>query len=157
LTAVACLLAATATEAPPAWTSAALADQHGRAISAGDLRGRPAVVLLVTARRARLLKAWEQALAGLDDVGLLRVVDVPPGGKAAEVARMLRRRAPARVRVAVDAERVLARALALDPVEPHAVVLDAGGRVVATVRGRGKPAEAEAVRRALARVREKDS
>jgi hypothetical protein len=146
-------LFAAAPRAAPAWTSAALADQHGQALSAGDLRGRPAVVLVVTARRARLLKAWEKALAGLDEVGLMRVVDVPPGGKAAEVARMLRQRAPARVRVAVDAERVLARALALDPAEPHVVVLDASGHVVATVRGRGKPAEVEAVRQALHRAR----
>jgi hypothetical protein len=138
-----------AASGPPAWTSAALADQHGLRISAGDLQGRPAIVLLVTARRARLLKKWEQALALPEGTALLRVVDVPPRGKPADVARMLRDKAPPGVRIAVDAGRVLARGLGVDPAEPHAIVLDAGGRVVASVRGRGRPPEVQAVRRAL--------
>jgi hypothetical protein len=109
-------------------------------------------VLVVTARRARLLKKWEQSLAGGEGLRVLRVVDVPPRGKAADVARMLRERAPRGVRVAVDAERIVARALEIDPTEPHAVVLDAQGGVVVVLRGRGEPAEARAVRAALARA-----
>jgi hypothetical protein len=126
-----------------------LLDQHGRPLRLAELHGAPAVVLLVSARRARLLRGWEQALPA-PRPALFRVVDVPPGGRAAEVAATLRRRAPRDVRLAVDGDRAFAEALAVDPAEPVVLVLDAELVPRAIVRGRARPDAVATVRAALA-------
>jgi hypothetical protein len=125
-----------------------LKDQHGRPLRLRDLRGAPAVVLLVSARQARLLRGWEQAL-GEPRPAVFRVIDVPPGGDAGRVAEMLRRRAPAGVRLAIDGGRAFAQALQVDPAQPAIFVLDGDGALRALVRGRARAESAEAVRAAI--------
>lgn len=145
-TATTCLVAALAAPVaaratPPDWAS--LSDQHGRSIT---VPGTPSIVVVVAARRARELRGWEERLRRLRPrPDVLRVVDVPEGGRAEEVARTLRKRAPAGMAIAVDANRVVARALDLDLREPHVLVLDAHGRVAERVRGRAGDRTAAAV------------
>jgi hypothetical protein len=141
-----CLVAALAASvagpaAPPEWAS--LSDQHGRAMTAP---AGPSIVVVVAARRARELRGWEERLRRLQPrPEVLRVVDVPEGGRVEEVARTLRKRAPAGVSIGVDAKRVVARALDLDLREPHVLVLDARGQVAGRVRGRADDRTAAAV------------
>lgn len=132
------LVGAPAAAAAPA--GAVLRDQFGRPDSLSAHAGRPLVVLVVSARRLRRLKAWEVELdRRLDGVDFLRVADVAAEGRTPptfdEVASTLRKHVPQSVRVLVDSERHWARALGLDTREVNALALDARTRVVAQVRG----------------------
>jgi hypothetical protein len=119
---------------------AVLRDQFGRPDSLTAHAGRPLVLLVVSARRLRRLKAWEVELARrLDGVDFLRVADVSPEGGTPptfdDVASTLRKHVPPSIRVLVDSERHWAGALGLDTREVNALAFDARARVVAQVRG----------------------
>jgi hypothetical protein len=135
--------------AVPDWS--ALSDQRGQPMAAPVA---PFVVVVVAPRRARELRAWEERLRALEPrPDVLRVVDVPEGGRADEVARTLRKRAPAGVAIAVDAGRTVARALGLTTGDTQVLVLDAEGHVVHRVAGRANERTAAAVGAAWAAVR----
>jgi hypothetical protein len=126
------LLSAALGAAAPDWS--ALADLHGASVPPP---AAPSVVVVVTARGARDLRAWEERLRRLQpSPPVLRVVDVPPGGQPLEVARRLARRVPAGVSIALDARRTVAGSLGLDTGRPNVLVIGRQGRVVARVRGK---------------------
>jgi hypothetical protein len=144
-----CLVATLAlSSAAPPWSS--LSDQEGRLV---QVPAPPFVVVVVGARRARDLRAWEERLRALSPrPEILRVVDVPEGGRPADVARKLRQRAPAGVSIAVDVDRAVARALELDMRDPQVLVLDAEGRIANRIKGRASDKTAAAAGAAWAAV-----
>ena len=106
---------------------------------AGDVRVAKLVALVVSARKLRSLKAWEQDMrkrcAG---AAFVRVADVPrePVVTHEDVARKLRGRVPPEVSVLIDLEGAWVSAFRLDPSEVSALVFDREGRLQDRFRGR---------------------
>lgn len=97
--------------------------------------------MVVTARRLRNLKAWEQDLRErYENLRFMRVVDVPadPPVSYEEVAGMLMKRVPDEIEVLIDLNREWATALNLDTDRPNLLLFDREGYLVARTRGRAK-------------------
>ena len=156
------LLLAVVTLAAPAAVGAAidavatveLPDQYGETDSLAAHRGRVVLVLVVTAKRLRTIRPWEEDLRqrfeGLD---ILRVTDVPADSKASpgQVAEKLRERVPEGVSVLLDLERRWATALGLDTATPNLLVIGPDGELVDAFAGRHDAELADRVAAALAR------
>jgi hypothetical protein len=125
----------------------ALKDQFG---DPGGLDSQPAgvqVAIVVTAKRLRRIKPWEQALREVNkSVPLLRVADIPRNSPAEfeTVAAKLRKRLPEDVTVLIDLDGVWARQFDLDVLVPNLLIFDPHGMLVATHSGMYKRARFEA-------------
>jgi hypothetical protein len=119
-----------------------LLDQYGVAHRLADHTDRVVVVMVVTARRLRNLKALEKDLRErYEDVHFLRIADIPeePPVTREQVARKLVKRVPEEVPILIDIDRQWARELELDTERPNLLLFDSGGRFVAAFRGRADP------------------
>lgn len=129
-----------------------LVDQLGNSGSLTDHRDQVVVVMVVTARRLRNLKAWEKDLRDrYDDIHFLRVADIPrdPPVTHEQVARKLAKRVPEEVSIFIDIEGQWARELELDTGRPNLLLFDRDGRLAAAFRGRWEAASSEEVYAAL--------
>jgi hypothetical protein len=119
-----------------------LLDQHGVADRLADHSDQVVVVMVVTARRLRNLKALEKDLqARYENLHFLRIVDVPeePPVTREDVARKLDKRVPEEISILIDVERHWARQLELDTQRPNLLLFDRDGRFAAAFRGRAEP------------------
>jgi len=119
-----------------------LLDQRGVTDRLADRRDQIVVVMVVTARRLRNLKALEEDLqARYETVHFMRVVDIPeePPVTHEEVARKLDKRVPEEISILIDVERHWARELELDTQRPNLLLFDREGKFVAAFRGRAEP------------------
>ena len=129
-----------------------LVDQTGASDSLAAHHDHVVVVMVVTARRLRNLKAWERALRErYDGVHFLRIADIPsePTVTRKEVARKLAARVPEGVSILIDIERRWARELKLDTGRPNLLLFDRGGRMAGAFRGRMEPARLDEVQAAI--------
>ena len=132
-----------------------LPDQYGVLDRLAAHREHVVVAMVVTAKRLRNLKAWENRLSRrYDDLHYLRVLDVAdvPEGEPVtvdEIAARLLERVPEEISVLIDLERRWAEALELDTARPNIIVFDREGRFVTSVRGREDSALAEQLFRAI--------
>ncbi|HSL16439.1 MAG TPA: redoxin domain-containing protein [Methylomirabilota bacterium] len=134
-----------------------LPDQHGGTDSLAAHRGRVVLVLVVTAKRLRTIRPWEEDLRQrFDELEVVRVTDVPPDSKASldQVAEKLRERVPDGVSVLLDLERRWATALGLDTGTPNLLVIGPDGALLDAFAGRHDPELAGRVAAALARFLE---
>ena len=119
-------------------SSLSLTDQYGQP---GGLRtdlGGLQVAIVVSAKRLRRLKPWEQAIREIDaDVPLVRVADVPRTAPTEfdAVAEKLRKRLPPEVNVLIDLEGVWASAYELDPNVPNVLIFDGTGALLSVHSG----------------------
>lgn len=126
--------------------SLTLTDQYGQTGGLrSDLDGLQ-VAIVVSAKRLRRLKAWEQAIREIDaDVPLVRVADVPRTAPTDfdTVAEKLRKRLPPDVNVLIDLEGVWASAYELDPDVPNVLIFDGAGALLSVHSGMFKPSYRE--------------
>jgi len=127
----------------------ALVDQYGEpgglATDGDDLQ----VAIVVSAKRLRRLKPWEQAIREIDgEVPIVRVADVPRTAPTEyeTVAEKLRKRLPPDVNVLVDLQGVWASAYELDVNVPNVLIFDGAGTLVAVHSGMYKKSYAEALK-----------
>lgn len=145
--AVAPIWPVTAAAAPPA-----LPDQLGAEHGVADFAGETLLVIVVTARKAKHIGRWEQALRDdYPELRSLRVADVPddPNADFEQVAAKLRKRVPENVSILIDMENQWARAYELDTEEPCLLLLDAEHNLITTFRGRAKRNRVQEVKAAL--------
>ena len=119
-----------------------LMDQFGEVGQVAMHKGDVVVVIVVTARRLRTVKPWEQALLErYGDLQTVLVADVPdePPSSYERVAAKLVQRVPEGVRVLIDLDRVWASELSLDTSRPNLLLLDPEGRLVTSHAGRWSP------------------
>jgi hypothetical protein len=119
-----------------------LKDQYGVEDSLAAHRGQVTVVIVVTAKRLRNIRPWEEALRErFDTITFLRITDVPEDSSATfdQVAAKLEERVPEGVSVLIDMDRVWADALALDTGRPNVLIFDADGHLVTSQRGKYSP------------------
>jgi hypothetical protein len=136
------LLAVASVGSAPRVAELPLPDQYGEEDSLAAYRGEVAVVIVVTARRLRNVRAWEEELRGrYEAVRFLRITDVPEDSPASldDVARKLRKRVPEGVRVLIDLHRAWATELHLETGRPNVLVFDRQGRLNLSVRGLAEP------------------
>jgi hypothetical protein len=152
------LLGAAAPEQPTAVARLELVDQHGITDSLAAHRGHVTVVMVVTARRLRNLKAWESELRErYEEIHFLRIADVPPQDPPVtreQVARKLASRVPEEVSILIDLERRWATELELDTGRPNLLLFDEDGRLGASFRGRMEPELRDRVQAAIRRLLE---
>ena len=132
-----------------------LTDQRGRTDRLVDHRDRVVLVMVVTAKRLRNLKAWERDLhERFEALDFLRVADVPsePPVTVEQVSAKLVRRVPERVSILIDIERAWATQLELDTQRPNLLLYDRQGRLAAQFRGRHEPELAARVADEIARL-----
>ncbi|TNF81757.1 MAG: hypothetical protein EP301_12245 [Gammaproteobacteria bacterium] len=118
------------------------------------------VAIVVSAKRLRRLKPWEQAIREIDaEVPIVRVADVPRTSPTEyeTVAEKLRKRLPPDVNVLVDLEGVWASAYELDVDVPNVLIFDGAGTLVAVHSGMYKKSFAEALKADLAPEAEGDA
>ena len=116
----------------------ALIDQYGEAGGLATDADGLQVAIVVSAKRLRRLKPWEQAIREIDtDVPIVRVADVPRTAPTEyeSVAEKLRKRLPPDVNVLVDLEGVWASAYALDVNVPNVLIFDGSGTLLAVHSG----------------------
>jgi hypothetical protein len=135
LTAVAVLLAVAGASSVSAAEPAALTlmDQFGqRGGLADDVDGLQ-VVIVVSAKRLRRIKPWEEAIRQIDaDVPVIRVADVPrsPPAEYDAVADKFRKRLPKDLPVLIDLNGVWAESLGLDTDVPNVLIFDGSGTLL---------------------------
>jgi hypothetical protein len=133
----------------PAWGApAALPDQNGSLLSLADYPGEALLVIVVSGRKLRHIKKWEQTLrSDFPDLVSLRVADITddPRPTAEQVADKLRKRAPADVSVLIDLDNTWATEYQLDTTEPCLLLFDSDHAVVAQFRGRANRDNSAAV------------
>jgi hypothetical protein len=133
----------------PAWSApAALPDQNGGSLSLADYPGQAVLVIVVSGRKLRHIKKWEQTLrSDFPDLVSLRVADITddPRPTTEQVATKLRKRAPADVSVLIDLANTWATEYELDTTEPCLLLFDGNHAVVAQFRGRANRDNSAAV------------
>jgi len=125
-----------------------LVDQYGEPGGLATDGDALQVAIVVSAKRLRRLKPWEQAIREIDgDVSIVRVADVPRTAPTEyeTVAEKLRKRLPADVNVLVDLQGVWASAYELDVNVPNVLIFDGTGTLIAVHSGMYKKAYAEAL------------
>lgn len=118
--------------------SGELLDQFGVPGSLTDNAGSVQVVIVVSAKRLRRIKPWEQALRQrFGDLPLLRVADVPRTAPTthAQVADKLARRLPPDLSVLIDLEGRWADEHGLDTRVPNLLLFARNGQLVAREAG----------------------
>ena len=115
-----------------------LRDQYGES---GGLRTDGdglQIAIVVSAKRLRRLKPWEQAIRRIDEnVPLIRVADVPRTAPTEyeAVAAKLQKRLPEDLHVLIDLEGVWAETFDLDPGVPNVLIFDGSGTLLARHSG----------------------
>ena len=126
----------------------ALLDQFGETGGlASDAEGLQ-IAIVVSAKRLRRLKPWEQAIREIDtEVPIVRVADVPRTAPTEyeSVAEKLRKRLPPDVNVLVDLQGVWAAAYALDVNVPNVLIFDGTGTLLAVHSGMFKKSYVDAL------------
>lgn len=114
-----------------------LRDQFGHSGGLADVDGLQ-VAIVVSAKRLRRIKPWEEAIRRIDtDVPVIRVADVlqsPPAAYDA-VAEKFRKRLPADLPVLIDLDGVWTQTFHLDTSVPNVLIFDGTGALVATHAG----------------------
>ncbi len=126
-----------------------LKDQFGQTGGLAEDADGLQVAIVVSAKRLRRLKPWEQAIREIDEeVPIVRVADVPRTAPTEyePVAEKLRKRLPPDVNVLVDLEGIWASAYALDVTVPNVLIFDGAGTLIAVHSGMFKKSYAEALR-----------
>jgi hypothetical protein len=142
----------------PAWTDVAdlsLPDQYGAMSGLTDDGSAIQIAIVVSAKRLRRLKPWEQALRDYDDgMALVRVADVPRAAPTEyeRVAETLRKRLPEDVNVLIDLEGIWAERFGLDTSRPNILIFDGAGTLLASHAGMYQEVLFEAVRTDLERI-----
>lgn len=116
----------------------ALIDQYGEAGGLATDADGLQVAIVVSAKRLRRLKPWEEAIRDIDtEVPIVRVADVPRTAPTEydSVAEKLRKRLPPDVNVLVDLDGVWAAAYALDVNVPNVLIFDGAGTLLAVHSG----------------------
>jgi hypothetical protein len=134
-----------------------LPDLEGTMDSLDAHRGHTVVVMVVSAKRLRTLKAWERDLRErFEDLHYLRIADVPrePPTTYERVVARLGDRVPEEVRVLVDMDGAWSAALGLDTSRPNLLLVRPDGTVASTYQGRHDPDLAAAVAQDLAELME---
>jgi hypothetical protein len=119
-----------------------LKDQFGASHSLEEHAGQVQLAIVVSAKKLRRLKPWEQQLRQqYPDLPLLRIADVPQTAPTdyALVAEKLRKRLPEDVWVLIDLDSVWARRYELDTAVPNLLLFDAQGKLLQIHRGLYKP------------------
>ena len=144
------------TGALAAATDLTLRDQfgatHGLRTDAQGLQ----LAIVVSAKRLRRIKPWEQALYGYDaDLPVIRVADVPQTAPAEyeQVAAKLKKRLPEDVNVLIDLEGIWAATYGLDSSVPNILVFNGAGELQALHSGMYKGALFDALAADLDRLR----
>lgn len=150
-----CLVAAAllASATSPGPVPPPLRDQMDRPDSLAAHAGKPVVAFVVTVKKLRGLRGWEEDLRKrFDAVDYLRIADVPkePPTTHQRVAEKLRERVPKGIAVSIDVENVWASAFGLDTREMNVLVFDREQRLVARFRGRRDRALIDKVAEAVA-------
>jgi hypothetical protein len=146
------LLVAATVGQTPAVADLELMDQHGVPDRLAAHRDHVVVVMVVTGKRLRNIKAWEKELREeYAEVHFLRIADIPeePPVTREDVARKLVKRVPEEISILIDIERRWARELELDTDRPNLLIFDADGRLAAAFHGRMEPTRLEEVRAVL--------
>ncbi len=142
-------LTAAQAEPPPVDPDAlSLIDQFGETGGLATDAAGLQVAIVVSAKRLRRLKAWEQAIREIDtEVPIVRVADVPRTAPTEyeSVAEKLRKRLPPDVNVLVDLQGVWAAAYALDVNVPNVLIFDGSGALLAVHSGMFKKSYAESL------------
>lgn len=142
---IAMVLGATDTDQPAGFDEIShvkLRDQYGHEECLADHRGKVVVVTVVTAKRLRNIRPWEEELRQhFEEIDFLRITDVPEDSPAShqEIAERLMERVPEGVSVLIDLDRLWATALALDTERPNLLLIDADGRLIESFRGKHSP------------------
>jgi hypothetical protein len=135
----------------------ALRDQFGDVVGLEDGTSGLQVAIVVSAKRLRRIKPWEQALKGYDgDLPVIRVADVPRTAPTEyeTVAETLRKRLPEDVNVLVDLEGLWASRFELDTSVPNVLIFNGSGELLSAHRGMYKRALFEGVEADLQRLGE---
>jgi hypothetical protein len=146
------LLAAALADQPPALAELvqrALPDHVGGEYRLADHLGQPVVVMVVNAKRMRLVKDWERDLRKpFPELEIVRIADLPADSDATveDVRDKYRGRIPDDVPVLIDIDRRWSTGLDLDTGRPNILILDAEGRLVASFWSRFKERIAKDVR-----------
>ena len=119
-------------------TLPAVLDQYGQTVTLNA--GPPAVrvAIVVSAKRLRRIKKWEQALRSrFPDLPVIRIADVPQSAPTdyENVAEKLRKRLPEDLSVGIDLDSAWAKILELDTSVPNILVFDSQGRLDASHSG----------------------
>jgi Tfp pilus assembly protein PilN len=152
---IAMVLGTTATDQPARFdelSHAKLRDQYGQEECLADHRGTVVVVMVVTAKRLRNIRPWEEELRQhFEEVDYLRITDVPEDSPASheQIAEKLTERVPDGVSVLIDLDRLWATTLELDTERPNLLLIDADGRLIEGFRGKHSPELAREVVEAL--------
>ena len=154
---IAALAACTAPLAQAIAQQIALPDQHGALISLADYQARhpeqAVLAIVVTGRKLRLVKGWEEGLReSYPQLVSMRVADIKdePRPSQDQVAEKLRKRAPENVSILIDLQNRWATNYGLDTEEPCLLLFDSAGKLVAQFRGRASKARLNEVTAALA-------
>jgi hypothetical protein len=132
-----------------------LRDQFGATGSLQDHLGSVQVVIVVSAKRLRRIKRWEQAIRKhYATLPLLRVADIPRTAPVEydTVAAKLRKRLPDDVNVLIDLEGHWSKEYGLDTGVPNLLVFDPAGELAARHAGKYKSTGFEALRIDLDRL-----
>ncbi len=138
----------------------ALIDQYGATGGLSTHAPGFQVAIVVSAKRLRRLKPWEQAIRTFDtEVPIVRVADVPrtTPTEYERVAEKLRKRLPPDVNVLVDLDGVWAAAYALDVNVPNVLIFDGAGTLLAVHSGMFKKSDGEALQADLEAAARADS
>jgi hypothetical protein len=118
--------------------AAELLDQYGVPDSLEARGEQVRVVIVVSAKRLRRLKPWEEALWNeYPDLPIVRVADIPRTAPTSydDVAAKLRKRLPEDVSVLIDLDGVWAERYGLDVSVPNLLIFAPDGTLVATHAG----------------------
>ncbi len=130
----------------------ALPDQYGSPVELSDFSDQAVLAIVVSTRKLVWIRRWEAAiraeLPGLVSIRVADVSDQPPPSYA-DVADVLRKRAPEGVSVLIDMQNHWAKNYDLDTSETCLVLFDSNHDVVAKFRGRPKGELVEEVMDAL--------
>jgi hypothetical protein len=132
-----------------------LKDQFGALGGLRDDAGGVQIAIVVSAKRLRRLKPWEQAIRDYDgSLAFIRVADVPRTAPTEyeSVAEKLRKRLPEDVNVLIDLDGIWATRFELDPSVPNVLLFDGAGRLLAGHAGMYKKARFEALQADLDRL-----
>jgi peroxiredoxin len=129
-----------------------LPDQNNKTISLADYRNQPVVVIVVSGRKLRHVKKWEEGLRAVyPELTTVRIADIndEPRPTQEQVADKLRKRAPADVSIMIDLNNIWANEYQLDTSEPCLLLFDDTGQLVAEFRGRANQTRLAEVTAAL--------
>jgi hypothetical protein len=129
-----------------------LPDQNNKTVSLADYRNQPVVAIVVSGRKLRHVKKWEEGLRAVyPDLTTVRVADIneEPRPTQEQVAEKLRKRAPADVSIMIDLNNIWANEYQLDTSEPCLLLFDDTGQLIAEFRGRANQTRIAEVTSAL--------